>query len=209
MQNQIPLFPFVQQNNNVLGLNKSYVAKLESLDKSCGYATYREDFFKFPPNKTQPPLFFNYTSNADCDVWGSVYDAAYAPNPCFNVYEIGLQCPLLGDPLGYPTDLQFVYPGTPVYFNRTDVKLAMHAPMDVNWDECAAAPVFVGDGGPQGEGDLSPDPIQKVLPRVIEATNRVLVANGDLDLEILTNGTLLAIQNMTWVSSSIPYDQSF
>ena len=36
------------------------------------------------------------------------------------------------------------------------------------------------------------------MPRVIEATNRVLVANGDLDLEILTNGTLLSIQNMTW-----------
>ena len=69
--------------------------------------------------------------------------------------------------------------------------------MSVDWSECAG-PVFVGSGGPQDEGDLSADPIQKVLPRVIEATNRVLVANGDLDLEILTNGTLLAIQNMTW-----------
>jgi carboxypeptidase D len=197
VQQQIPALPFVQQNNNVLGLNKSYLSTLENLDKSCGYAKYREEFLTFPPNKTQPPLYFNSTSNPDCDLWGSVYDASYAPNPCFNVYEIGSQCPLLGDPLGYPTDLQYSYPGTPVYFNRTDVKKAMHAPMEVDWLECAG-PVFVGNGGPQGEGDLSPDPIQKVLPRVIEATNRVLVANGDLDLEILTNGTLLAIQNMTW-----------
>ena len=73
----------------------------------------------------------------------------------------------------------------------------MHAPMDVEWLECKG-PVFVGDGGPEDEGDSSPDPIQYVLPRVIEATNRVLVANGALDLEILTNGTLTAIQNMTW-----------
>lgn len=146
----------------------------------------------------QPEQYFNSTNDADCDLWGMVYNAAYAPNPCFNVYEIGLQCPLLGDVLGFPTDLRYSYAGVPIYFNRTDVKKAMHAPLDVTWDECSTGPVFVGDGGPQDEGDLSADPIQKVLPRVIEATNRVLVANGDLDLEILTNGTLLSIQNMTW-----------
>jgi carboxypeptidase D len=53
-------------------------------------------------------------------------------------------------------------------------------------------------GGPEDENDESADPIQFVLPRVIEATNRVLVANGALDMEILTNGTLSSIQNMTW-----------
>lgn len=125
------------------------------------------------------------------------YLAAYSPNPCFNVYQITGSCPLLSDPLGYPTDLQLSYPGLPIYFNRTDVKEAMHAPMDVEWLECKG-PVFVGEGGPQDEGDLSADPIQAILPRVIEATNRVLVSNADLDMEILTVGTLLAIQNMTW-----------
>lgn len=73
----------------------------------------------------------------------------------------------------------------------------MHAPENVEWLECNG-PVFLGDGGPEGEGDTSPDPIQSVLPRVIEATNRVLIANAALDMEIITNGTLLAIQNMTW-----------
>ena len=197
-QNDITVYPFVEKNNNVLNLNKSYLATLEALDESCGFASFREQYMSFPPNGSQPVLYENCTANPDCCTWNSVYDAAYDPNPCFNVFEIGLQCPLLGDVLGYPTDLQLSYPSQPVYFNRTDVKLAMHAPMDVEWLECAPDPVFVGDGGPEGEGDSSADPIQKVLPRVIEATNRVLVANGDLDLEILTNATLLAIQNMTW-----------
>ena len=58
--------------------------------------------------------------------------------------------------------------------------------------------MFAGDGGPYGNGDSSIDPIQGVLPKVIEATNRVLIANGDYDFEIVTNGTLLSIQNMTW-----------
>lgn len=197
-QNDVTVYPFVEQNNNVLNLNKSYLATLEARDERCGFASFREQYMSFPPNGTQPYLYENCTADPDCCIWNSVYDAAYDPNPCFNVYEIGLQCPLLGDPLGYPTDLQLAYPSQPVYFNRTDVKLAMHAPLDVDWVECAPNPVFVGEGGPQDEGDISADPIQKVLPRVIEATNRVLVANGDLDLDILTNATLLAIQNMTW-----------
>lgn len=95
------------------------------------------------------------------------------------------------DPLGYPTNLAYSYPAlTPLYFDREDVKIAMHAPLDVQWSECSG-PVFVDD-------DYSLDPIQHVLPKVIEATNRVLVSNAQLDMVIITAGTLLAIQNMTW-----------
>jgi len=196
-QQEAVAVPFVQQFNNVLGFNDSFMADLNASHYSCGYASYIDQYLVFPPNGTQPALYFNSTSDADCDLWDDVYFSAYGPNPCFNVYEIGSQCPLLSDPLGYPTDLQYSYPGLPVYFNRTDVKKAMHAPLDVSWLECSG-PVFIGEGGPEDEGDSSPDPIQGVLPRVIEATNRVLVANGALDFEIITNGTLLAIQNMTW-----------
>ena len=87
-------------------------------------------------------------------------------------------CPLPWDVLGMPTQLNYAPGG--VYFNRSEVKAAIHAPHHIEWAGCAASPVFVGgEGGPQSNGDLSVDPIQKVLPRVIEATNRVLVSNGD------------------------------
>jgi carboxypeptidase D len=145
----------------------------------------------------QPQLYFNYTTEGDCDVFDLINDAALEVNPCFDIYEIVEQCPFLSDVLGFPTEITYnVYSTT--YFNRSDVKTAMHAPQDVSWQECSAEPVFVGHGGPQGEGDTAPDPIQHVLPQVIEATNRVLVGNGDFDMIIITNGTLLAIQNMTW-----------
>jgi carboxypeptidase D len=90
------------------------------------------------------------------------------------------------------------------YFNRTDVKKALHAPLDVSWSECGEHEVFVGKfhhgvgAGPEGENDRSADPIQHVLPQVIEATNRVIVSNADWDGLLLTNGTLLSVQNMTW-----------
>jgi len=42
------------------------------------------------------------------------------------------------------------------------------------------------------------NPIQEVLPRVIDTTQRVLIASGEYDMELPTLGTLLGIQNMTW-----------
>lgn len=71
---------------------------------------------------------------------------------------------------------------------------AIHAPLNVSWVECSNEAVFVGgNSGPETEGDTSPDPIQHVLPQVIEATNRVLIGNGDFDMIIITNGTLMSM----------------
>ena len=86
----MPTLPFVQQNNNVFNLNATFMAQLEELDKSCGYAEYRDKYMTFPPSGLQPPTFFNYSSETDlaCDVFDMVITASYATNPCANVYEI-------------------------------------------------------------------------------------------------------------------------
>ena len=47
-------------------------------------------------------------------------------------------------------------------------------------------------------GDSSPPPAQSVLASVIERTQNVIIAHGALDVIRIANGTLLAIQNMTW-----------
>ena len=86
-----------------------------------------------------------------------------------------------------------------LYLNRKDVKAAIHAP-DVKWAECAYDNVFVlYDLSPIALGeDKSLDPIQGALPQVIEATNRVLISHGTWDSVLMSNATLLSIQNMTW-----------
>ncbi|KAF2842720.1 alpha/beta-hydrolase [Patellaria atrata CBS 101060] len=197
---QIPAVPFVLNNNNLLNLDAFFLSDLESLYKSCGYATFWEEFLTFPVSGIQPPQYFNFTSMA----------GLYKVNSCFNVYQINMLCPPLSDPLGYPTDLRYETVGPAVYFNRPDVKAAMHAPMNVHWPYYSDK-VFVGEGGPQDEGDLSADPIQYVLPKVIEAIDRVLVSNGNLDFSIITNGTLLAIRNMPIVIDlpELPYKAAF
>ncbi|OQE20012.1 hypothetical protein PENSTE_c014G04437 [Penicillium steckii] len=198
VQEQVPVVPLVQNNANLFNFNETFMKELEHLHETCGYSDFIDKYLTFPPPEEQPTKIFNYTTDSKCDVFDMVYNEVFHINPCFDLYEINLMCPLLWDVLAFPTSLDYQAPGSTVYFDRKDVKHALHAP-NVTWAECSAEPVFVGgSAGPEQEGDISANPIEKVLPQVIEATNRVLISNGDYDMVIITNGTLLAIQNMTW-----------
>ena len=202
-QQEVPVVPFVRRNNNVMGYNASLMAHVEKLHQDCGFADYLDTYLTYPPPAEQPPVFFNSSSpqNSSCAIWEMLDLAAFSINPCFNVYAVNDACPLLWDVLAHRTQFDYIPAGARVYPNRADVKAAMHAPDVVWYLDQNHFPVFVangGSGGPEMAGDTSADPIQKVLPQVIEATNRVLISNGDLDMIIITDGTLLSIQNMTW-----------
>ncbi|TID20844.1 serine-type carboxypeptidase F [Venturia nashicola] len=196
----IPAVPYIREYKKFFNFNQTFMDQLVSAHKACGYADFLDKYMVFPPAGVQPWLEggFNNKSVA-CDLWYLARKAAFRTNPCFNIFEISSMCPILSDPLAYPSDLQYQYDGMGgVYFNRSDVKAAIHVAQDLSWSECSG-PVFVRSaGGLYRNGDTSLDPIQSVLPRVIEATNRVLIANGEYDFELITNGTLLSIQNMTW-----------
>lgn len=90
VQEEVPAVPFVVENNNLFNFNESFIAQLESLHKSCGYADYIEKYLTFPASGVQPPVFFNYSDPTDqnCDVFNLINFAAFDPNPCFDIYEI-------------------------------------------------------------------------------------------------------------------------
>ena len=69
----------------------------------------------------------------------------------------------------------------PVYFNRQDVKAAIHAPVNVQWSECNSG-VFVGSG------DTSPLSAWDVLPQVMKQGVPVVVVTGLADYVILSEG---------------------
>lgn len=192
IQQQVPAVPFVKANNDLFGFDEGDIRDFEELHKSCGYEDLLDKHLKFPPPGLQSANIRPKTWG--CDVFTRIQYAATAVNSCFDIYMVNKTCPKGADvmkPAG----------SEPAYFNRADVKTALHAPASSKWAMCSNVRTFVGRGGPQRNGDLSADPIQAVLPKVIQATNRVLVANGDYDMIIITNGTLLAIQNMTWSGS--------
>ena len=73
----------------------------------------------------------------------------------------------------------------PVYFNRPDVKRAIHAPQNVQWTECASlanVSVFVTPG------DTSPPSTWEVLPRVMARGTRVVMATGLADYVVISEG---------------------
>lgn len=190
VQEEVPAVPFVLENSVLFNLNESFTESLIAAHDSCGYADYLEQYLTFPTGGIQP-ISPGWADTDACDVWDLIDEAVLAVNPCFDIYDINQACPLPWDVLGFPTQLEYVPAGYDLYFNRTDVKTALHAPQYIDWTECSNENVFVG-------GDNSAQPNLYVLPKLIEATNRVLIANGDYDFILPTNGTLLSIQNMTW-----------
>ena len=90
--------------------------------------------------------------------------------------------------LGFPGSFDYLPEGATIYFNRTDVQKAINAPVG-RWAECSNGVL---------DPDNSPNVIDSVLPRVIDALDRTMIVHGDLDYILLYQGTLLAIQNMTW-----------
>ena len=111
-------------------------------------------------------------------------------NPCFNIYCITTLCPVLWDVLGFAGSRPDP-PTAEIYFSLPSVQSALHVP-PTKWVQCATTPVF-----PLGDSSR-PSALCPILPRVIENSVRTVIAHGALDYVLLQEGTLLAIQNMTW-----------
>ena len=77
----------------------------------------------------------------------------------------------------------------PLYFDRADVKAAIHAP-NVPWQECSSVEVFP-------KGDASPPSAFSVLPSVIEKSNRTVLIHGRADFNLIAEGTRIVIQKYT------------
>lgn len=169
--------------NNVFSLNESFVADVNARAESCGYTSFMEQALTFPP----AGKFVEPNENADgCDLWDDIVTAAILVNPCFNVYHLTDFCPFLWDELGFPS----LAIGPNNYFNQSDVQMAINAP--------PTDYVVCGDDSLFPKGDQSEPSSFTALPYVVERTNNVIVGSGLLDYLLLTNGTLAALNNMTW-----------
>lgn len=188
--------PFVDSLPGLLPFNESFVKDIHKRHEDCKYAEYLEEYLVYPPSGQQPVIPPGINENqssylSGCGIMGDVMEAIFDLNPCFNIYQVGAGCPLPYDPLGFSAGYDYNPEGAPViYFNRTDVKAALHAPPDSDWALCKND-VFIF-------GDDSPGSSLFAIPNVIDKTQNVMLVHGALDMVLMMNGTLLAIQNMTW-----------
>ncbi|EFQ26898.1 serine carboxypeptidase [Colletotrichum graminicola] len=180
-------------------LNETAREAVREIENRCGYRDYVGRYLVFPASGVQPvriPGSFRYGDYVpECDALAVVIEAERAANPCFSVFNVLRTCPLPFDPLGF-SEVTGYYPASePVYFDRPDVKEAIHAPPGRAWRFCSRQPVFVGDV----DGSQTPGPGSlPVIPGVVERTGNVIVGHGLRDLIVQSAGTLMAIQNMTW-----------
>ncbi|KAK7962854.1 serine carboxypeptidase [Apiospora aurea] len=174
---RVPAVPFIDSLPGMFPLNETFNKEIHDRHKSCGYADYLEN------NVTAE-------TKACASILFDIDDAITALNPCFNIYRVTDGCPFPYDPTGGVDN--YVPQGAPaVYFNQTEVKKALHAPLDKTWQLCSSTEVF-----PHGDDSLPSN--QHAIPNVIEHTQNVMLVHGALDMVLLANGTMLAVQNMTW-----------
>ncbi|TID06380.1 Carboxypeptidase Y-like protein [Colletotrichum higginsianum] len=192
--------PFVDEYNNVMGLYPGvadYYDRIKAADEDCGYAEMREKHFTFPPSG----LFPAGNESDACRISHIVYEGLAQISPCANIYHISQGCPNPSDPLLWAdagdnasVPLSFDKKTWHGYLNIPEMREALHIPVGQrDWQECTDENPF-GPGG-----DRSADPFASgALTRVIEHTNNFIIASGNLDYRVPTNGTLMVLQNMTW-----------
>ncbi|KAI9449078.1 alpha/beta-hydrolase [Lactarius psammicola] len=190
---QVPSVNFVHRNENVFAFNQSFLAHIDQVADSCHYTSYLSKYLTYPPPPGPFPLpGASIEADPGCDVYIEIGTAALALNPAFNFFRIFDMPPVLWDVLGIPGTFPQIQV-QPVYFNDPKVKEAIHAPAHVEWTECGAVQsVFVAPG------DTSPSSSYEVLPRVIAQGARTVVVSGLADFVLISEGTRIAIQNMTW-----------
>ncbi|KAK3326269.1 putative serine-TYPE carboxypeptidase F precursor [Apodospora peruviana] len=196
VQEPIPAVQFTEYWAGLFPFNDTFRADLKKADKKCGYTDFVEEYLVYPPKGHMPTrlpgTFKNGTTTDECwNIFWNIFDAILLLNPCFDIYQVATTCPLLWDVLGFPGSLTYLPEGAEIYFDRADVKKAIHAP-NMTWEQCSSDDVFVG-----GHDKSLPSSFT-ALPKVIDKTKNVIIAHGALDMVLLANGTLLGIQNMTW-----------
>ncbi|KAA8569166.1 hypothetical protein EYC84_000835 [Monilinia fructicola] len=193
---QIPAVPFVDYWGGLFPFTDSFAEKIHNVSDSCGYTDYINKYLTYPPPGPFPSALpgtskDGISTREECDVFDLIYNEVFNVNPCWDIYQVATTCPQLWDVLGFPGSQNYLPAGASIYFNRTDVQKAINAPIG-EWSECSDGAVFID------ATDNSPPSSLSVLPSVIERSKRTIIGHGALDMVLIANGTLLAIQNMTW-----------
>ncbi|PSR83149.1 hypothetical protein PHLCEN_2v5798 [Hermanssonia centrifuga] len=183
IQSELPAVNFVHKYENVFSLNQTFMAQIDAAAERCGYSTYSATHVTFPPKGLLPLPGKSTEGDPGCFLWEEVFDAALLVNPAFDIYRIFDTFPILWDVLGFPGSFEQVQV-SPIYFDREDVKRAIHAPVNVTWTECSNINVF-----PRGDASLPSG--YTVLPSIIEKSERSVIVHGLGDYILISEG-------MTW-----------
>lgn len=199
LQEQVPLYSFVQKHKNTFPFSQSFMKKLNKTDQLCGYSQYLEKNLVYPPSGFLPDLKSATSEKNHREVKPecNIVNMMNLELPSdFQTYNI-----LWKKAFDYVLDSFFTY------FDLADVKKAFNIVGDKRWVGCVPSGKNIFPNG-----DQTPPPVLTVLPDVIKHTNRTILAQGNLDAVLFMEGARLSLQNLTWNGSlgfHKPIDQIF
>ncbi|KDN45289.1 alpha/beta-hydrolase [Tilletiaria anomala UBC 951] len=179
---------FAKRWQDDLRLSDGFIKALDADAAKHNFTNFVEKNLVYPPPKDGIQIPKAYAADDNYDPWGTIYDQATRLNKNFNVYNVAMSY-YTKDSLGYPP-AQYTASSKNILNDIQGFKELIHAP-NKTWLECTAGPVFP-------TGDASPAPDVSVLPGVIEKSMRTVIQHGSQDFILLSQGSQLAIQNMTW-----------
>ncbi|PWN38481.1 alpha/beta-hydrolase, partial [Meira miltonrushii] len=188
LQEDVVVYQFSVQHQKALNFTDDDIAQIKAESDKCGLTTFVEQNLNYPPKGRLP----GYSDS--CQPYDTYYNLANQRNPQFNVYNIDIPSPDPNSPLGYPNSgaAQYLHK---TFFDNYDLQTYIHAPHQ-KWVECAV--VFVADKDTSKKPDRQPNFNHSILANIIEKSKNFIIMNGDLDGLLITNGTSLALQNLTW-----------
>ncbi|KIL59177.1 hypothetical protein M378DRAFT_15036 [Amanita muscaria Koide BX008] len=183
-QEQIPAVDFVHKYEHVFAFNQTFLKYLDDTALKCGYTGYQQKYATYPPKGPLPLPGHDTFADPGCDVWDDIFNAVLIVNPAFNCTGSLTSIRCYGTFLVSRDGSFFALQTTPTYFDRLDVKQAIHAPLNSTWQICTDINVFPN-------GDASLPPTFTVLPNVIEKSKKAIIMHGLADYVLIADG-------MTW-----------
>jgi len=186
LQEQVPLYTFVEKHKNTFKFDERFMAKLNETDKRCGYSEYLHKHLVYPSRGFLPEL----------TLATSPQNPKLVKPQCNIVTMMNLHLPAGFQTYNIMWRKAFDYALDPflTYFDMLDVKDAFNISGKRKWRACKRS----SDKSLFPNGDQSPPPALTVLPEVIKRNKRTVLAQGSLDAILFMDGTKLALQNLTW-----------
>ncbi|CAO1613690.1 unnamed protein product [Sympodiomycopsis kandeliae] len=183
-QVDVPIYDYILNRQKDLQVDDTLMASLTKRAEELGLVGYLNQTLTYPPQKGPIKLPSKYTTQND-SIFTMVVPHLLEKNSCFDYYNIRARCPAPFKPLTGKDNFIQSTPG---------LKKALHVNENATWESCVKPSYIFGKGG-----DPTPFSFDDgSFVRSIESSERVVIFNGKDDFKLLSLGTQLGIQNLTW-----------
>lgn len=183
IQIELPYYEYVLKRQQDLQLNSTEMAAITKRANELGLVGYVDKALQYPPKgPVVPPAKFlaNKGDSLSYEVNPRILEA----NDCFDYYNVRTRCPAPYNPLSLQNN--FIE-------NTKGFRKAIHVGEEDSWKSCIK-PSYIFP-----HGDPTPFAMQDgSLSRTVDKSDRAVLFGGADDFKLLSLGTQLGLQNITW-----------